>query len=135
MFAQFQRTEKLRSGTMSELEVTKIITQVVLNFQVNLSCITVEPVISTSPKEPLTLHEGDSATLSCQLLSGTPIPELKWRKCKGGSFPSGEEEIVQDVIKFESVTRDDSGCYMCQADNGFAVAPVTSMARIIVECK
>eukprot|EP00092_Neocalanus_flemingeri_P000880 GFUD01000937.1.p1 GENE.GFUD01000937.1~~GFUD01000937.1.p1 ORF type:complete len:449 (+),score=131.49 GFUD01000937.1:118-1464(+) len=95
--------------------------------------IRVKPVITTSPEEPLTLSEGDSATLSCQLLSGTPIPDLKWRRCEGESFPSGEKEILEDVIKLESVTRDDSGCYVCQADNGFADAPVTSLAMLVVE--
>eukprot|EP00092_Neocalanus_flemingeri_P000881 GFUD01000938.1.p1 GENE.GFUD01000938.1~~GFUD01000938.1.p1 ORF type:complete len:1259 (+),score=360.25 GFUD01000938.1:95-3871(+) len=95
--------------------------------------IRVNPVITTSPEEPLTLSEGDSATLSCQLLSGTPIPDLKWRRCEGESFPTGEKEILEDVIKLESVTRDDSGCYVCQADNGFADAPVTSLAMLVVE--
>ena len=96
--------------------------------------IPVEPVIITYPQKPLTLREGDSATLSCRLLSGRPIPDLKWRKCDG-SFPSGEKEISEDLIKFESVTRNDSGCYTCKADNGFAEAPVTSMAMLVVECK
>ena len=95
----------------------------------------VEPVITTSPKEPLTLPEGGSATLSCQLLSGTPIPDLKWIRCDGGNFPNGGKEIVKDIVKFESVTRDHSGCYLCQAQNGFAEEPVTSMATLVVECK
>jgi len=95
--------------------------------------IRVEPVITTSPKEPLTLPEGGSATLSCQLLSGTPIPDLKWIRCDGGNFPNGGKEIVKDIVKFESVTRDHSGCYLCQAQNGFAEEPVTSMATLVVE--
>ena len=99
-----------------------------------ISIFQVEPVITTSPQEPLTLREGDAATLSCQLLSGTPVPEVKWRKCEG-LLPTGEEEIVKDVIKFKSVTRNHSGCYMCQADNGFAETPVTSLAMLLVECK
>merc|ERR1739838_1242552 len=94
--------------------------------------VRVEPVIITYPQKPLTLREGDSAKLSCRLLSGRPIPDLKWRKCEG-YFPSGEKEIFEDVIEFESVTRDDSGCYTCKADNGFAEEPVTSMAMLIVE--
>ena len=104
-------------------------------FLSNLYHVSVEPVITTSPKEPLTLPEGSSATLSCQLLSGSPLPSLKWRKCDGEPFTTGEEEISKDVIKFESVTRDDGGCYVCEADNGFAEKPVTSKAILIVECK
>jgi hypothetical protein len=83
----------------------------------------------------LTLPEGSSATLSCQLLSGSPIPSLKWRRCDGDPFSDGEEEISKDVIKLESVTRDDGECYACEADNGFAEEHVTSKAILIVECK
>ena len=95
----------------------------------------VEPVITTSPREPLTLPEGSPATLSCRLLAGSPIPSLGWRKCDGSHFSTGEEEIAEDVIEIESVTRDDSGCYVCEADNGFAKEPVTSKVQLVVECK
>ena len=44
-------------------------------------------------------------------------------------------EISKDVIKFESVTREDEGCYVCEADNGFAEEPVTSKVILVVECK
>ena len=73
--------------------------------------------------------------LSCQLQLGTPIPKLKWRKCEGGSFLLGEDDLLESVIKFESVMRDDSACYVCEADNGFAEEPVTSKVMLLVECK
>jgi len=95
--------------------------------------IRVEPVITTSPREPLTLPEGSPATLSCRLLAGSPIPSLGWRKCDGSHFSTGEEEIAEDVIEIESVTREDSGCYVCEADNGFAQEPVTSKVQLVVE--
>ena len=92
-------------------------------------------MITTSPQEPLIVNEGDNAKLSCQLQLGTPIPKLKWRKCEGDSFLSGEDELLENVLKFATVTRDDSGCYVCEADNGFAEQPVTSKVMLVVECK
>ena len=83
----------------------------------------------------MTLPEGSPATLSCQLLAGSPIPSLGWRKCDGSHFSTGEEKITEDVIEIESVNRDDSGCYVCEADNGFAEEPVTSEVQLVVECK
>jgi len=95
--------------------------------------VRVKPVITTSPQEHVTLQEGDSTTLSCHILSGRPIPQLKWRHCEGGQLPSGEKETLNDVIKFDSVTRDDSGCYVCEADNSFTETPVTSKVTLVVE--
>ena len=100
-----------------------------------LIIFSVEPTIATSPEDHLTLQEGDSTVLSCQILSGSPTPQLKWRKCEGGQFTSGEKEIVNDVIEFDSVTKDDSGCYVCEADNGFSETPVSSKVILTVECK
>merc|ERR1712106_1294671 len=95
--------------------------------------IRVQPIISTAPKHMLTVNEGGAAILSCQLQLGTPIPHLKWRKCDGETFLEGENEILENVIKFEAVARDDSGCYVCEADNGFSADPVTSKVMLVVE--
>merc|ERR1712106_539209 len=95
--------------------------------------IRLQPIISTAPKHMLTVNEGGAAILSCQLQLGTPIPHLKWRKCDGETFLEGENEILENVIKFEAVARDDSGCYVCEEDNGFSADPVTSKVMIVVE--
>ena len=73
--------------------------------------------------------------LSCQLQLGTPMPKLTWRKCEGGSLLLGEDGLLENVLEFESVTRGDSGCYVCEADNGFSEDPVTSKVMLVVECK
>eukprot|EP00091_Calanus_sinicus_P022514 TRINITY_DN7165_c0_g1_i1.p1 TRINITY_DN7165_c0_g1~~TRINITY_DN7165_c0_g1_i1.p1 ORF type:complete len:132 (-),score=17.23 TRINITY_DN7165_c0_g1_i1:29-424(-) len=61
--------------------------------------IRVQPVITTSPQEPLLVNEGDPATLSCQLQLGNPIPKLKWRKCRRRSFLPWGDKLSENVTK------------------------------------
>ena len=37
----------------------------------------VKPVIETSPEEMVTLREGDSLSLHCNTLAGSPAPSLR----------------------------------------------------------
>ena len=97
-------------------------------------CYLVKPVIVTNPKETLVLQEGDSAELSCVVVSGSPPPKLRWRKLLG-PLPTGDQAIEGGLVNFESVRRDYTGNYVCEADNGFDKTPVTSLVRIEVECK
>ena len=45
------------------------------------------------------------------------------------------EEILEVVLRFGAVLREDSGCYECHADNGYSEKAVVSKAVLIVECK
>merc|ERR1719480_295438 len=42
--------------------------------------IRVRPVISTTPEDVLIVNAGSQATLVCNILSGTPTPEVRWRR-------------------------------------------------------
>jgi len=95
--------------------------------------VRVTPVITTSPQGQVTVQEGHSTSLSCHILSGRPIPTLRWRHCEGGQLPSGDKETLSDVMKFDSVTKDDSGCYVCEADNSDTETSVTSKVTLVVE--
>ena len=97
-------------------------------------CYSVKPVIVTNPKGTLAIKEGDSAELSCHVVSGSPSPKLRWRKLLG-PLPTGQLAKEGGFIKFDSVRRHYTGNYVCEADNGFDDSPVTSLVRIEVECE
>jgi len=89
--------------------------------------IRVEPVISTLPEDELIVREGSPASLECNIVSGTPTPEVKWVKKN-----LEEEAIVGTSLSFSSITRKDAGTYICMADNGFGPIPVQKEVRILV---
>jgi len=96
--------------------------------------IRVRPTIQTSPVKSLTVKEGEEARLYCRVLTGHPTPRLKWRK-KGGTMPTGDQEIMGEDIIFESVSRHFEGTYECHAEDDYGSPPVTSEVQLYVECK
>jgi len=87
-----------------------------------------EPVITTQGE--VRVREGEDARLACQLQEGSPIPTLRWRKCEGETYLDGTKDVVETVLVLLSVSRHDSGCYVCVADGE---NPVTSETMLIVE--
>merc|ERR1712212_355800 len=87
-----------------------------------------EPVITT--QREVRVREGEDARLACQLQEGSPIPTLRWRKCDGETYLDGKRDVVETVLVLLSVSRHDSGCYVCVADGE---NPVTSETMLIVE--
>ena len=88
----------------------------------------VEPVITT--QKEVRVREGENARLACQLQEGSPIPTLRWRKCEGETYLDGKKDVVENVLIMLSVSRYDSGCYVCVADGE---DPVTSETMLVVE--
>jgi len=93
--------------------------------------IRVEPVITTTPEDILVVTAGSQATIECNIESGTPTPEVKWRM-KERKLTTGEEEIVGSTLTFSKVTKHDAGNYLCLADNGFGTSPVKKEVRLDV---
>lgn len=60
--------------------------------------------------------------------------QLKWRR-KERTLPSGEEEMVGEVIKFESVTPEYEGTYECVMEDEDGDELVTKEVQLHVECK
>jgi len=89
--------------------------------------VRIKPQIETHPKEVLTIQENDDLLLQCKVLSGTPIPNIRWRKCDGDVV--GENE----TYRVANIDRSGAGCYSCEADNGYTVTPVTSEVTVIVQ--
>jgi len=88
----------------------------------------VEPVITTQGE--VRVREGENARLACQLQEGSPIPTLRWRKCEGETYLDGTKDLVETVLILSSVSRQDSGCYVCVAGGE---DPVTSKTMLVVE--
>ena len=87
---------------------------------------TVEPpVLTVEPGQRLTLLEGSPTLLSCEA-EAPENPQLRWRKCEGDSVV---QEAYNGLLSFNSVTRNHSGCYECQAET------VSLKAELIVECE
>jgi len=89
--------------------------------------VRIKPEIETSPAEMVTLREGDSLSLTCNQLAGSPAPSLRWSKCDGGLLSEG------GVYTAQAVSRAQAGCYRCEADNGYTVSPVTAQVTVIVQ--
>jgi len=93
--------------------------------------IRVKPVIMISPEEVLVVTEGSPAHISCSVVSGSPMPEVTWRR-RERKMPGGEEEVVGNILHFKEVTRHHTGHYVCEADNGFGPEPVRKEIKLEV---
>jgi len=92
--------------------------------------IRVRPVISVTP-EKLVVTEGDAAAFSCNVHKGSPTPQVHWRR-REHTMPNGQETVEGNSITFSKVTRQHSGHYICEADNGFSTKPESREVRLDV---
>ena len=91
----------------------------------------VQPVIETVPHGQVSLQEGDSVKLFCYLVAGEPRPEVLWMIRNA----ENDTEHLEQELELTNVSRKHSGQYICLADNGFGLKPVSSEVLVNVECK
>jgi len=60
--------------------------------------------------------EGEDLSLTCET-GGNPAPKVTWAK-EGGLLPNGDNVFYGAELAFPSLSRDDSGVYVCTASNG-----------------
>ena len=94
----------------------------------------VKPEISTIPEDLLIVNASSTATLECNILSGNPVPEVKWVK-EDQEHNTITDKAHDSTLTITDVTREDAGTYLCMADNGFGPVPVKNVVRIEVHCK
>ena len=87
------------------------------------------------PGPRLVLRAGDTASLTCRAVAGSPQPTLAWRKVsKQGSTDLSNlvmEDVAAAVLQLERVTRHQAGKFVCSGDNG--VKPVEKEVVVHVE--
>ena len=69
------------------------------------------------------LKAGETASISCKAVAGSPKPRLSWRKVsKHGSTELSNLANMEDqavaILQLERVTRHQAGKYVCSGENG-----------------
>lgn len=88
-----------------------------------------------TPASLVTVAEGSNATLSCRA-TGNPTPDIMWRRednepilLNGAMTSDGLTKVDGSSIQLTSVSRLNSGAYLCIASNG--VQPSASRRQIL----
>jgi len=74
------------------------------------------PIISDNSTRSIVVEEGDSVELKCYA-SGYPPPEIYWRRQDNAVLPTKTSIFKGNVLKFDSVKKEDRGTYYCVASN------------------
>jgi len=91
--------------------------------------VRVEPVIETYPKGQIFLKEGESVQLLCYLYAGEPQPEVFWMIRN----TENDTEHLEQQLDLTNVSRHHSGQYICIADNGYGLKPVSKEVAVSVQ--
>jgi len=91
--------------------------------------VRVEPVIETYPKGQVFLREGESVQLLCYLYAGEPQPEVYWMIRN----TENDTEHLEQQLDLTNVSRHHSGQYICIADNGYGLKPVSKEVAVSVQ--
>ncbi|EAT38865.1 AAEL009295-PA [Aedes aegypti] len=75
------------------------------------------PIISDNSTQSLVVSEGQSVQMECYA-SGYPPPQITWRRENNAILPTGGAIYTGNVMKINSVQKEDRGTYYCVADNG-----------------
>ena len=89
--------------------------------------LTVAPQLLLSPKR-LMAEEKQNVTIACTA-TGQPLPSITWSKAVS-SLPEDRSEVKKGTLKINSVTRNDSGIYICKAENILGSATDTAYLMI-----
>lgn len=75
------------------------------------------PVISDNSTQSLVASEGNSVQMECYA-GGYPTPTISWRRENNAILPTDSATYVGNILKINSVKKEDRGTYYCVADNG-----------------
>ena len=86
----------------------------------------------TKKPSSVILEEGENVTLVCKA-SGLPIPTITWQKPLG-HLPRGRTAVIDGNMTIISVTKKDTGTYVCSVKNllgeDSALAVITVIDRL-----
>ncbi|CAL8147958.1 unnamed protein product [Orchesella dallaii] len=89
------------------------------------------PQIEMYPSRLQTVVREGSALFQCRITSGFPSPTLTWTRANGQRLPTTAEEIQGGVLRFNSVTGEEEGEYICSAEN--LAGTVTAFATLEIQ--
>ena len=91
----------------------------------------VKPFIIKAP-ENVSTDTGAHIKFSC-VVGGDPAPEIEWIREEGKLSPARTDIKDKDVLRIQSVTPEDSGKYVCQAEN--IAGKISASAFLQIQCK
>uniref|UniRef100_A0A1B0CCB4 Putative lachesin n=1 Tax=Lutzomyia longipalpis TaxID=7200 RepID=A0A1B0CCB4_LUTLO len=74
------------------------------------------PVISDNSTQSIVASEGKAVQMECYA-AGYPRPTITWRRENNAILPTGGSTYTGNVLKINSVRKEDRGTYYCVADN------------------
>ncbi|GAB0096215.1 Lachesin [Sergentomyia squamirostris] len=74
------------------------------------------PVISDNSTQSIVASEGKSVQMECYA-GGYPRPTITWRRENNAILPTGGSTYTGNILKINSVRKEDRGTYYCVADN------------------
>jgi len=74
------------------------------------------PTILDTSTQSVVTTEGKAVVLECYAI-GYPKPTISWRRENNAVLPTGGSVYVGNILKINSVQKEDRGTYYCVADN------------------
>uniref|UniRef100_A0A1B6E1A0 Ig-like domain-containing protein n=1 Tax=Clastoptera arizonana TaxID=38151 RepID=A0A1B6E1A0_9HEMI len=74
------------------------------------------PIISDNSTRSAIVSEGQTVSLECYA-TGHPIPKVSWRRENNAILPIGTSAYRGNVLKINSIKKEDRGTYYCVAEN------------------
>ncbi|CAH1796853.1 unnamed protein product [Owenia fusiformis] len=110
-------------------------------YQRNTLTVQERPSIEINPIDPTTedgtyeMREGESRIISCDVIKGTPEPQVKWLKMGAYRVNTNDYGVILELpgseLILNDVSADDAGTYQCVADNKVG-PPATMTAKVMV---
>ncbi|XP_065579048.1 basement membrane-specific heparan sulfate proteoglycan core protein-like isoform X5 [Artemia franciscana] len=88
------------------------------------------PTVEMYPSGRQTIINGASAIFQCRVTQGIPTPVVKWSRQDGRPLSVAVEELPGGVIRFNRVAGDESGTYICTAQNDAGFTTATAVLEI-----
>ncbi|KAG1651176.1 Basement membrane-specific heparan sulfate proteoglycan core protein [Nymphon striatum] len=88
------------------------------------------PSVEIYPEAVQSVVREGSALFQCRVTSGLPSPTVKWTRSDQRSLTDRSEILSGGVIRFNKVTDDEQGIYICTAEN--AAGRITAEASLLI---
>lgn len=90
------------------------------------------PVLSIHPQASQTVIAGNSAILACRVEQGIPSPTVVWTRADGRPLSRNIETMSHGTLRFTEITENESGEYICTAENEAGKATVSANIQVQV---